>query len=146
MLRNISITFLCDASLQLVGMMDGGRISGAISPWIGVVGLAGGVGLVYTDVITNPIMYLILAGGAYSSASRLLGWNEATKEFQYYNIGRKNQLKIFSAYVALVASLMSAIYMNNKKKKSPKELHGNAPRRDDIYYGDEFETFVEDKY
>ena len=61
-------------NLMPVGMLDGGRVLSPISPYFGVAGLMGGAGCIYFNVIGNPIFYLIMMGGAYSSIQRIMGW------------------------------------------------------------------------
>lgn len=55
-------------NLLPIGMMDGGRISGAISPYVGVAGLGLGGLLAYSGEIHNPIFYLILLAGGYGKS------------------------------------------------------------------------------
>jgi hypothetical protein len=47
-----------------VGMLDGGRIGNALSPYTGVAGFGLAGSMIYTGAVSNPIFYLItLAGG-----------------------------------------------------------------------------------
>jgi len=52
-------------NLLPLGQMDGGRIAGALSPYMSVAGVAMGTGLAYNGVIQNPLFYLILLSGGY---------------------------------------------------------------------------------
>ena len=61
-------------NLLPIGSMDGGRIAGAIHPSLGALGVLAGGGLIYAGAVHNPIFYLILGTGAYSSGRRLLGY------------------------------------------------------------------------
>jgi Zn-dependent protease len=61
-------------NLMPVGSMDGGRVLSAVSPYFGVAGLVGGAGCIYYDLIGNPLFYLIMLGGTYSSVQRVMGW------------------------------------------------------------------------
>ena len=40
----------------------------------------------------------------------------------YYNLTSSSQMKLFSAYVALIGLLLAAMKFNNEKRKSPKQL------------------------
>lgn len=88
----------------------------------GVLGVGAGAGLLYSGAITNPLMYLIVLGGAYQSVSRFMGWSTQSLPPNYYNISRATQFGIFTSYAALVAFLIVAIAANNRKRKSPKQL------------------------
>jgi Zn-dependent protease len=56
-----------------IGSMDGGRMADCVSPYLGAAGVVGGAGLVYVGAVHNPIFYLILLSGGYTSAKRLFG-------------------------------------------------------------------------
>ncbi|GMI38357.1 hypothetical protein TeGR_g13395 [Tetraparma gracilis] len=107
-------------NLLPIGSMDGGRIAGAIHPGIGALGVAGGAGLAYTGAIGNPIFYLILAGGAWSTGQRLFGYD--TNPPGYYDIGASKKVLHSTAYVGMIGSLLALMALNKKKKKSPKQL------------------------
>jgi Zn-dependent protease len=119
-------------NLLPIGSMDGGRIANAISPYFGLAGLAGGAGLIYIGAISNPIFYIIMFGGAYSSATRFFGWNKNTDddgqqtdpgaEERYYNIGLPKQATLSASYLALISVLFYGMYENNTKKKSRRQL------------------------
>lgn len=102
--------------------MDGGRITSAVSPYFGLVGLAGGAGLIYTGAIANPIFYLIMMGGAYSTTQRVMGWDTRVLPPGYYSMGRGTQFRIFSSYLAVIVALLVAMQMNNQKRKTPRQL------------------------
>eukprot|EP01034_Spumella_vulgaris_P026273 gene26273-32828_t len=108
-------------NLLPIGSLDGGRIGNAVSPWIGVAGLGAGGLMIFNGLVHNPIFYLIMLGGTYSSASRLMGWEEKPNK-DYYNIGMKDQSVIFGAYAALIASLVYAMQANNKNRKTPNQI------------------------
>jgi membrane-associated protease RseP (regulator of RpoE activity) len=110
-------------NLLPIGSMDGGRIGNAISPMIGVAGLVGGGAMIYYNAITNPIFYLIMLGGTYSTVSRFMGWsNFEGQSKNYYNLPPRKQASLFAAYLALIAMLLAAMNENNKNRKSPKQL------------------------
>ena len=51
-----------------VGMLDGGRIGNALSPYTGVAGVGLAGSMIYSGAVANPIFYLItLAGGGYNN-------------------------------------------------------------------------------
>ncbi len=58
--------------------LDGGKIAGAVSPYLGVLGVLGGGAALHMSVgiIDDPISYLILATGAVFSTRRLMGWDK----------------------------------------------------------------------
>jgi len=58
-------------NLLPLGQMDGGRIAGALSPYMSVAGVAMGTGLAYNGVIQNPVFYLIVLSGGYQIKSNL---------------------------------------------------------------------------
>jgi hypothetical protein len=111
-----------------LGSMDGGRIGNSISPWFGAIGVGLGGGLIYSGVIYNPIFYLIMLGGTYSTVTRLLGYDDDDRSKDYYRIGKEKQLTLLLSYIALVSSLLLAMRENNKHRKTPKQL------KNEIYY------------
>jgi hypothetical protein len=141
--------------------MDGGRIGSAISPYMNVVGLFGGGALIYADVIHNPIIYLIMASGAYSTISRFYYMNKPRdvsndsdddtgrsneRDQEYYNIGRENQMKLMAYYIMLVGGLFGAMSINNKNRKSPKQLQMSE---NSAFYHEKvdfYDDFTEDKF
>ncbi len=60
-------------NLLPIGSLDGGRIGAAVSPYFGAAGLVAGGGLIYAGMITNPIFYLIMMSGTYTTGKRLFG-------------------------------------------------------------------------
>ena len=118
-------------NLLPIGSMDGGRITSAISPYFGVFGLAAGGGLIYTGMVYNPLFYLIMLSGTYTTASRIFGWEEQPNH-NYYRIHNKDQAKILVGYLGLIASLIYAMRENDKLRKTPKQLE-----REKLYGEDE---------
>lgn len=125
-------------NLLPIGTLDGGRIGVAISPWMGVAGLGVGGLFIFNGVISNPIFYLIMLGGTYTSASRLLGWEEKPNK-DYFNIGAADQSMVFGAYAALIAGLVYAMRENNKNRKTPNQL--KAAQEGLAYNSDELSPF-----
>jgi Zn-dependent protease len=118
-------------NLLPLGSMDGGRITNAVSPYFGVVGVASGGALIYASAVHNPLFYLILLGGTYSTAARIFGWEEKANK-DYYRIPRTQQGGIMIGYLGLVAILLVAMNANNEKRKTPKQLE-----REKMYGGSE---------
>lgn len=129
-------------NLLPIGQMDGGRITGAISPWIGVGGVATGAWLAYTGVVSNPIFYLILLSGTWSTGQRLY----ERYQYQYgtpyyYRLSAGQKTEIAALYLGLIGALLYAMKKNNERKKTPLQLR----RERDGYYSDTWiDTWVED--
>ena len=62
-------------NLLPVGVLDGGRIASALSPYAGVAGLGLGGALAYTGTISNPIFYLVLLAGGWETFQRFYNPN-----------------------------------------------------------------------
>ena len=107
-------------NLLPLGSLDGGRIGSAISPYFGVIGVAGSGALIYYGGISNPLFYLITMAGTYQTTSRLLGWEEVKEN--YYNTSKGAQFSLFTGYVALIAGLLLAMKQNNSRRKTPNQL------------------------
>eukprot|EP00611_Tribonema_gayanum_P012229 TRINITY_DN22862_c0_g1_i1.p1 TRINITY_DN22862_c0_g1~~TRINITY_DN22862_c0_g1_i1.p1 ORF type:complete len:422 (+),score=102.84 TRINITY_DN22862_c0_g1_i1:138-1268(+) len=128
-------------NLLPIGDMDGGRIGKAISPLVAVSGLGLGGLMIYQGVVQNPIFYIIMLAGTYSTGMRLFGYEVMPKG--YYDIPLRTKTGISAAYVALVAALMFAMQQNNKRRKTPRQLKaeqagvvlpdGNAHGGDGLY-------------
>ncbi|KAL7515960.1 hypothetical protein ACHAWX_001026 [Stephanocyclus meneghinianus] len=104
-----------------LGMMDGGRICGAISPYAGLVGLGLGGTMAYQGMIQNPIFYLILLGGGYETFMRFydpLGHSPPN----YYRITNGQRAAITGGYFALVGALFAAMEWNRQYMVSPEQL------------------------
>eukprot|EP00529_Nitzschia_sp_RCC80_P019592 CAMPEP_0113481796 /NCGR_PEP_ID=MMETSP0014_2-20120614/22590_1 /TAXON_ID=2857 /ORGANISM="Nitzschia sp." /LENGTH=430 /DNA_ID=CAMNT_0000375297 /DNA_START=63 /DNA_END=1352 /DNA_ORIENTATION=- /assembly_acc=CAM_ASM_000159 len=108
-------------NLLPLGSMDGGRIGGALSPWMNVAGLAGGVGLAYTGAIHNPVFYLILLAGGYETFMKFYD-PAAYLSPNYYKITPGQRAAIGLGYVGLIGSLALAMDINERYKKSPEQL------------------------
>lgn len=110
-----------------IGSLDGGRIADAISPYIGVAGLAGGAALIYSGIIANPIFYLVMAGGAFSTGKRFYTGESSSGSADdgFYRIGRGRQASLLAAYAGLIAALLLAMKENNKHRRSPKQIQSS---------------------
>lgn len=108
-------------NLLPIGMMDGGRICGAVSPYAGVVGLGIGGTMVYNGMISNPIFYLILLAGGWETFQKFYNPAQHVPP-KYYSISGAQRTGITAGYFALVASLFAAMSVSSAMKKTPEEL------------------------
>ena len=107
-------------NLLPLGSMDGGRIAGALSPYMSVAGVGMGAGLAYTGVIQNPIFYLILLSGGYQTFQRF--YNPGAMPPNYYAITGTQRATLGLGYIGLISGLALAMDMNGRYKKSPEVL------------------------
>ena len=107
-------------NLLPLGSMDGGRIAGALSPYMNVAGVGMGVGLAYTGVIHNPIFYLILMAGGYETFQRF--YNPGAIPPNFYAITPMQRAAIGLGYVGLIGGLALAMDINGRYKKTPEVL------------------------
>jgi hypothetical protein len=87
-----------------IGSMDGGRILGACSPYAGVVGLGLGGGLIYYGQIYNPLFYLIMLAGGWSTFERFYD-PAAHQAPNFYKITPTQKTGIAVAYTALIGTM-----------------------------------------
>jgi len=107
-------------NLLPLGSMDGGRIAGALSPYMSVAGVGMGAGLAYTGAVHNPIFYLILLSGGYQTFQRF--YNPGAMPPNYYAITPMQRATIGLGYAGLVGGLALAMDANSRYKKSPEVL------------------------
>jgi Zn-dependent protease len=107
-------------NLLPLGSMDGGRIAGALSPYMSVAGVGMGAGLAYTGAIQNPIFYLILLSGGYQSFQRF--YNPGAMPPNYYAITPAQRATLGLGYIGLISALAFAMDLNGRYKKSPEVL------------------------
>jgi len=115
-----------------LGMMDGGRICGAISPYAGLVGLGIGGTAAYSGMISNPIFYLILLGGGYETFMRFydpLGHAPPN----YYRITTAQRVAITGGYFGLVGALFAAMAWNREYMMTPQQLQQRQLASDATY-------------
>jgi Zn-dependent protease len=107
-------------NLLPLGSMDGGRITGALSPWAGVAGLGMGGTLAMSGTIYNPIFYLILLSGGWETFQRF--YNPGSVPLNYYRITPIQRAAIGFGYVGLVGGLVLAMDINERFKRPPEVL------------------------
>jgi Zn-dependent protease len=118
-----------------LGMMDGGRICGAISPYAGLVGLGLGGTMAYQGMISNPIFYLILMAGGYETFMRFydpLGHAPPN----YYRITAGQRAAITAGYFGLAGVLFAAMAWNQQYKLPPEVLQRQMIQADHTRYFD----------
>ncbi|GBG25427.1 Hypothetical Protein FCC1311_016452 [Hondaea fermentalgiana] len=113
-------------NLLPIGQLDGGRIGGAISPWFLVAGLAGGGAMIYQGMVGNPIFYLVMLSGAFSTYDRFFG---SGTHPTYHFIPPGQKFVLSAAYVALIVALLAAMAYNQKHRKSLAQLRAEDPER-----------------
>jgi Zn-dependent protease len=107
-------------NLLPIGMMDGGRISSALSPYAGVAGLGLGGLLAFEGVVSNPIFYLILLAGGWETFQRF--YNPASVPPNYYRITNGQRMVIMGGYFGLIGALIAAMAFNQRSQKPPEVL------------------------
>ena len=120
-----------------LGMLDGGRICGALSPWAGVVGLGLGGGLIYAGAISNPIFYLIMMGGGWTTFQRFYRPDE-TLPPNYYAITPRQRTAITAGYFGLVAALLGVMGANAEFKKPPEVIRQEMEANEYVWTEEEF--------
>jgi len=109
-----------------IGMMDGGRIGNALSPYAGLAGVGVAGSLIALGEVHNPIFYLITLAGGYQTGMRL--WNnyngvvDSSLPKNYYLISNNQRVKIAGGYFGLMGVLFTAMSINQYYKKSPERL------------------------
>ena len=124
-------------NLLPLGMLDGGRICGALSPWAGVAGLGLGSGLIYAGVITNPLFYLIMMGGGWTTFQRFYRPGEGLPA-NYYKITPAQRAAIAAGYFGLVAALIAAMGANAEFKKPPEQIRQEMEDANTVWMEEEF--------
>jgi Zn-dependent protease len=107
-------------NLLPIGSMDGGRIAGALSKWVGVGGIGLGGLLAYQGLIHNPIFYLILLSGAYDTFQRFYDPHHLPPN--YYRITNAQRAVLAGGYFGLIITLVAAMDANQKYRKPPEVL------------------------
>jgi len=107
-------------NLLPVGILDGGRIASALSPYAGVAGLGLGGALAFSGTISNPIFYLILLAGGWETFQKF--YNPGAVPPNYYKITNGQRLAITGGYFGLIAALLGAMAINHRSQKPPEVL------------------------
>jgi Zn-dependent protease len=109
-----------------VGMLDGGRVGNALSPYIGVAGTGMAGSMIYSGMVSNPLFYLITLAGGYQSGMRL--WNhhkgivDTSLPLNFYNITKSEKIVIGGSYFGLMGLLFTAMAVNSEYKRSPERM------------------------
>ncbi|MFN2463330.1 MAG: site-2 protease family protein [Candidatus Dormibacteria bacterium] len=85
--------------------LDGGRILGAVSKWFNVVGLGLIVFGIVEGFLTSPILWLIIALGAYGTYKRF----RHPEHTGYYEISAGTRMVIGFSYLLLLAILIGGV-------------------------------------
>ena len=107
-------------NLLPIGILDGGRICSALSPYAGVAGLGLGGLLAYEGVISNPIFYLVLLAGGWNTFQRF--YNPSSVPLNYYRITQGQRIVITGGYFGLIGALIAAMAFNQRSQKPPEVL------------------------
>ena len=107
-------------NLLPVGILDGGRVAAALSPYAGVAGLGLGGVLAYSGTISNPIFYLVLLAGGWETFQRF--YHPDAVPPNYYKITSGQRLVITGGYFGLIAALLGAMAINQRSQKPPEVL------------------------
>ncbi len=122
-----------------IGMMDGGRIGNALSPYAGLAGVGIAGSLIVLDQIQNPIFYLVTLAGGYQTGMRL--WNDyngvvdKSLPRNYYMISKSERMKIAGGYFGLMGVLFTAMSVNEYYKKSPERLRFEQKAQNSVMPG-----------
>lgn len=128
-------------NLLPIGQLDGGRIGGAISPWFLVAGLGAGGAMAYQGMIHNPIFFLIMLSGAFSTYDRFFGTGTHPT---YYLIPPGQKFILSGAYVALIVFLLAAMAWNQQYRKSLRQLRAEDPTRGHSELSRQLEGFADE--
>ena len=109
-------------NMMPIGSMDGGRITGALSPYFGVVGLGMGGGLIATGIISNPIIYLVMLAGGWSTFQRFYDPAGHQPYPNYYKITQAQRTAVGTCYFGLIGVMVAGMAANSVNKKPPEEI------------------------
>ena len=97
--------FLNLFNLLPLGFLDGARAAAAMSPWMWLVGVFGGVLLVLT--FPNPIIILIVLLSIWETYRRFKALRSGDEEVQaYYRVSPRNRLAVATVYFGLILLLV----------------------------------------
>jgi len=112
-------------NLLPIANLDGGVVAGTLSRWFLVGGMGAGAAMIYTGAVSNPLFYLIMFGGGFTTFQRFFG-DQSDKE--YYEIPRSKKIMIGSSYLALIAALLATMNWNNRYRKTPAQIRAEQAR------------------
>lgn len=130
-------------NLLPLGQLDGGRVSNAISKHLLLLGLGSGTYMALTGVISNPLFYIILISGAFSTYSRYFG-GDSQPHPSYFRINNNERILWSLAYFGLIAALIVGMQINREKLKSVKILRKETGQVNRSQYEEKFEKFAND--
>ena len=109
-------------NMMPLGSMDGGRITGALSPYAGIVGLGMGGSLIAAGVIANPIIYLVMLAGGWSTFQRFYDPAGHQPSPNYYKITPTQRGILGGCYFGLIGVMVAGMAVNGVNKKPPEEI------------------------
>lgn len=133
-----------------IGMLDGGRIGNALSPYAGVAGVGIASSMILSGYVDNPIFYVITLAGGYQTGMRLynqyqgIPHGDASLSRYYYNISNQQKLKIGAGYFGLLGVLFGSMGVNEALKKSPQRLRYEKQTASSSSEGDGLKNFYKD--
>lgn len=115
-----------------IGDLDGGRVASVLSKWFLLGGFGMGCYMISAGMVSNPLFYLIMVFGAFSTFSRFFG--SPNLPYNIHSIPRSVKTKIFLAYISTIGVLLFGMQFNRKLLQSPAQLRGEKKR---VYGEDE---------
>ena len=86
--------------------------------------------MIYQGVVYNPLFYLIMLSAAYSTYERF--FVTTVLHPSYYKMHNGERLVWSASYFGLIAVLLAAMALNNRHKKSIRELRREARVPDSV--------------
>lgn len=136
-------------NLLPIGMLDGGRIAGALSKWTLPVGIGLSAAGIYM-LPHNPILYLTAISACVSTYSRFFG--SESQDHEFWKMSTDKQLLIGGAYVSLIGILAGCMQFNDSIRKSPDQIRREIIPRNEwreseelFSWSDESQWFSNDK-
>lgn len=124
-------------NLLPIGMLDGGRIAGALSKWTLPVGVALSGAAIYAFP-HNPIMYITALSACVTTYSRFFGAESTDSNF--WQMSKDKQIMISASYLGLMVLLAGCMQLNDGVRKSPEQIkRETVPRSEWIESNELFE-------
>ena len=130
-------------NLLPIGMLDGGRIAGALSKWTLPLGI-GLSGLGIYAFPNNPIMYITAISACASTYSRFFG--SGSQDSEFWKMEFDKQLLVGTSYASLIAVLAAGMQINDAQRKSPEELRRELIPRSEWDQNQELFAWTDDSY